>query len=320
MAYRIVTRSEIGLPDRVTNMNGSPRNQLAKGRDGLTVHYVGAGSFEAREPELAILSIEQYARTPQKATPFEYNFMIHQRDDDRVYEYAGYFQAAHSSRNNAAFFGVCLLNGVAEKPTDRQIDKVRWLRHQLTADGWIRSGGKLLPHQRMPGQEGATTCPGQHVMTRWREFELPWTAGAPAVQGIVSAGRAEPSGPTAPVADGFGHHLVRKNETTASITALHYGSDARSSDVADANGGRDPVPGNRWNVPGVDGAWVTIEAGWGALSCIRAAGGSPSAAAVARFWSWNGGDPEAGERGPLTPGELVWVESGGPQVPRGEVR
>ena len=109
--------------------------------------------------------------------------------------------------------------------------------------------------------------------------------------------------------DGFGHHFVRADETSASIALAHYGSEARSAEIDEANGGVAPIPGQRWNVPGIDGGWVTVEAGWGPFSCIRPAGFRPSAAAVECFWSWNGGDATAGERGSLQKGEMVWVEA-----------
>ena len=120
MAYRIVPRREIGLPDQPSNMSGSPRPKLDKGREGLAVHYVGAGVFRNREAIGAVLAIEEFARSPQKGTPFEYNYIIGQQDDELVHEYAGHFRAAHSKNNNSTFFGVCLLNGVKEnRPSAR---------------------------------------------------------------------------------------------------------------------------------------------------------------------------------------------------------
>jgi len=166
----------------------------------------------------------------------------------------------------------------------------------------------------MPGQVGATSCPGDLVIARWSDLELPWSPAVADTEEPVSPTPSEPV-PQPPLqGDGFGHHLVRADETSASIALLHYGTDARSAEVDEANGGGEPILGQRWKVPGIEGAWATVEAGWGPFSCIRDAGFPPSAAAVERFWNWNGGDAFAGERGSLQEGEKVWVEdmSSGP--------
>lgn len=305
MAYRIVPRSDIGLA-APTNMSGSPRPQLARHRSGLTVHYVGAGSFRNTPAPEAVRSIEAYGRSPKKQTPFEYNYMIGQADDDLVYEYAGTCRAAHSRNNNADYFGVCLLNGVDEPPTDRQIDKVRWLRHWLTTEGWIGSGGVLLPHRRMPGQVGATACPGDRVVGRWAEFELPWAGGAPAPP---DDGTQEAAEEQAPTPQAGGRHLVRDGETPQSIAALHYGDESRAGEIDAANDGALPGAGSRCAVPGVEGVTVTVQPGWGAYACIRAAGAKPNEATLEEFWRWNGGNMDAGERGALVAGEEVWVRT-----------
>jgi hypothetical protein len=170
MVYRIVSRVEAGLPAVVTNSTGTPRPPLANA-PMTTVHYTG-NNVVYRDADAAAVT-RQIQAVFSATKPFEYNYVIGQRPDDQIIEYAGKFVAAHSAGENTISFGVLLLLGVGEKPTDLMIDKYRWLRDVLISSGHIRPNPDQRMHFQMPG--AATACAGPTVTARWSEFLLPWT-------------------------------------------------------------------------------------------------------------------------------------------------
>ena len=168
MTYRIVPRTEYGLPATVTNANGTPRLPL-KNEPWMTAHYTGNNvDYTGKVTTEVILQIQ---RIFGKTKPFEYNYVIGQEDNDEIYEFAGKFQAAHSAGENLDSFGVLFLLGVGEEPTPRMIDKWRWLRDVLKADGSLSYNVIELPHSMMPG--AATACPGE-VHRYMNELKEPW--------------------------------------------------------------------------------------------------------------------------------------------------
>ncbi|MGI9645371.1 MAG: LysM peptidoglycan-binding domain-containing protein [Ilumatobacteraceae bacterium] len=150
-------------------------------------------------------------------------------------------------------------------------------------------------------------CPGDtkkaqvrgEVLDRAREIHAAWTgtkAPRPAASDIPEPGKK-----------GEGHYLIRQGDTPWGLATRFYKDGNRFQDILDANGNAVPVAGQRWTIPGFQGTWVTIQPRWGAFAAIKSTAAAPSASAVRAFWIWNGGDPDAHERGPLTPGEVVWV-------------
>jgi hypothetical protein len=168
MTYRIMSRTEYGLPAVVTNSNGTPRPPL---RDAvyLTAHYTGNNVSYANRSTPDV--IRQIQRVFAATKPFEYNAVIGQESDNLIYEYAGDFVAAHSAGENSTAYGVLFLLGVGEDPTALMIDKWRWLRDSLKARGIVRVNVDQRMHFQMPG--AATACPG-NIKQFWPQFLTPW--------------------------------------------------------------------------------------------------------------------------------------------------
>ena len=173
MSFRIIPRTEIGLPAVVTSSGGTPRPRLSN-EPYMTCHYTGVDVlFINRDTPAAIRSIDNSARNRPVPAPFEYNYVIDQKSNDVIYEYAGHFQAAHSAGENADALGILLLNGTREHPTPLQIQKWRWLRdYYLIPQGLLRSSPDQRQHNQMPGAN--TSCPGQLIIAKWSEFLLPY--------------------------------------------------------------------------------------------------------------------------------------------------
>jgi hypothetical protein len=168
--YRIVPRTEAGLPAEVRSSSGSRRPPLANER-WMTAHYTGNNIDYTGKDAAAVT--RQIQSVFSKSKPFEYNYVIGQEDDDRIIEFAGKFQAAHSGGENGDSFGVLFLLGVGEEITDLMVDKWRWLRDVLVADGSLSPNVEQLQHRQMPG--AATACPGASIIRRWPEFLTPYT-------------------------------------------------------------------------------------------------------------------------------------------------
>lgn len=174
MTYRIVPRTEIGLPAEVRSSSGYLRPPLALER-WMTAHYTGVYvKYADRDTPDTILNIQ---RVFANSKPFEYNYVIGQENDEAIYEFAGKFQAAHSGGENGDSFGVLFLLGVGEELTVKMMDKWRWLRDVLIADGSLRTDVEQLKHKDMPG--AATACPGLSITARWNEMLRPWRKPAP---------------------------------------------------------------------------------------------------------------------------------------------
>lgn len=170
MTYRIVTRTEVGLPAVVKGSSGALRPPMFNERY-ITAHYTG-NNVDYTDKATADV-VRQIQRVFYASKPFEYNYVIGQADDDEIVEFAGKFQAAHSAGENADAVGVLFLLGVGEPLTDRMVDKWRWLRDVLIFDGVLKPGVDQRMHFQMP--DAATQCPGP-VRDRWAEMLLPWSA------------------------------------------------------------------------------------------------------------------------------------------------
>jgi hypothetical protein len=171
-------RVEMGWPATVYNSDGhTPRPKMAAPATWVTVHYTGAnvdygdpGDFVRECQEL-----EDYAVNAGKSN--EYNWVIGADGPEAacVATYAGDYQAAHSSGENAQAIGVLFLNGVGQVVTDTQVLAFRWLMDDLITRERIGSFTTTLPHQDMPG--AATACPGDEVLARWYELLVPYDGG-----------------------------------------------------------------------------------------------------------------------------------------------
>jgi hypothetical protein len=170
VTYRIVPRTEIGLPAVVTNSNGTPRPPLDY-EPYITAHYTGNNvDYTDKVTREVVLQIQ---RVFSKTKPFEYNYVIGQAEDNHIYEFAGKYQAAHSGGENHIAFGVLFLLGVGEEPTPLMIDKWKWLRDVLIFDGSLMPNVMQRMHKDMP--YAATACPGG-IIPHWPKFLTPWVA------------------------------------------------------------------------------------------------------------------------------------------------
>ncbi len=203
MTYRIVPRTEYGLPAVVTSANGVVRPPLSL-EPYITAHYTGNNVDYTGKVTAAV--VRQIQTVFSKSKPFEYNYVIGQEEDDLIFEFAGKFQAAHSGGENEDSFGVLFLLGVGEVPTERMIDKWRWLRDTLVFDGSLRVNVAQKMHFQMPG--AATACPGNGVISLWPQFLLPWVDPTPPPAPIIETDEDEDmSKPVALIKFGTNPHV-----------------------------------------------------------------------------------------------------------------
>jgi hypothetical protein len=169
MTYRIVPRTSIGLPAIVTGSTGAPRPRVHNAR-WYTFHYTGNNvTYRGRDGAEIVRQIQ---RVFEASKPFEYSYCIDQNDDDRIFEFAGKFAAAHSAGENFDSIGVLFINGVKEPLTPTQILKAQWLRDVLKVDGTLRAAVDQRPHRWMPG--AATACPGDLIMPSLPQLVKPY--------------------------------------------------------------------------------------------------------------------------------------------------
>ena len=168
--YRIVPRTEIGLPAVVRSSNGRPRPPLHL-EPTITIHYTGVSSRDYAQADVAA-EVRRIQEVFSSTKPFEYNYVIGQTNDDLIYEFAGNYQAAHSAGENSSSFGVLFLNAVREPFNCVQINKYRWLRDVLIWTQNLTPNPDQLPHKKMPGAN--TACPGTLGMRAMPELVKPF--------------------------------------------------------------------------------------------------------------------------------------------------
>jgi len=305
--FRLVPRTEIGLPQVVTSDGGSPRPGLRLCRY-YTGHYTGVDVIygDIGDTPAEIRAVHDYSVRAKK--PFEYNYVIGTDEDDLVYEYAGPFQAAHSAGENGISIGVLFMLGTNEYPTDTMIRKWQWLRDVLVWFQVLANPPEQRPHREMPG--AATACFGPHLYARWPQMLQKYQAPQMAPLPPTPPPPPPPPPPTTPppVGPGIvqgGRYTVLPNDNPWKVSTLFYGTGTRWPEIVAANAD-DPVmnPGDVWIIPGYSGKMVTVQDGWGAWSCIRAAGFTPTNDGVSKFMKWNGGPDRT-----LRVGDVVFVEA-----------
>ena len=170
MAY--ISRETTFPGQMPSNNDGSRRSKMQSNRPYYTIHYTGAPSNFAdfNDSISELRGIQAYAVSPQKRTPWEYNYAVDTQGN--LLEYAGEYQAAHSGGENEEAYGVILLLGMNDYPTEAMVDTVRQLRSRLLGQGALASSHQMLQHNQMPGAE--TSCPGKNVIAVWDEFIVPF--------------------------------------------------------------------------------------------------------------------------------------------------
>lgn len=170
MGFEIVTRVESGLTPIVYNNDGRTPRPPLRNEPYVTYHYTGVNRSYATADVSAHLRHLNTIWAGKKNN--EYNYVIGQVEDDKVFEFAGKFQAAHSAGENHEAVGIYFLNGISDPLTDTQVRKAQWVRDVLIADGVLRAQPDQRPHQWMPGAN--TACPGDLIMSRLTEIVKPY--------------------------------------------------------------------------------------------------------------------------------------------------
>jgi hypothetical protein len=180
-----VPREQVWPGQKPTNSNGTPRPKLDPLRPYYTIHYTGGGLWlDPDDTADELRSIQEYASSASKGTPWEYNYVVD--GQGCVWEYAGDYRAAHSAGENDIAIGVLLLLGFKgkypdveywEEPTAAMIQAVQELRYTLVDRKMLAGAHQMLQHRQMPG--AATVCPGTAVVGAWGLLTTPWTPPRP---------------------------------------------------------------------------------------------------------------------------------------------
>jgi hypothetical protein len=158
MEHRIIPRTELGLPARVTTSNHVTLRPLMPEQTGMVmVHYTGT------KKKWANADLAGAVRSLNRWRTNEYNYVIHQ--DGRIAEFSGKYQAAHCRGYNHRAYGVLFLNGVGEACTDAQVESWHWLVDVLVWVGDVSPNVLTAPHR----QVARTACPGA-VGARWNDL------------------------------------------------------------------------------------------------------------------------------------------------------
>jgi hypothetical protein len=174
--FPIIYRDDVWPGRLPVNNNGTLRLLLMQRLPYVTCHYTGAGAwsdFGDTIPEAR--SIEAWASSSAKQTPWEYNWIGDTQGN--VLEYAGDYQAAHSAGENFIASGYLWLLGPGEKPSEAQILSFRKWRWWMLERQRLAVTHEVRGHKDMPG--AATTCPGPDVLARWADLTTPWTPPPP---------------------------------------------------------------------------------------------------------------------------------------------
>lgn len=252
--FKIVPRTEIGLPEVPTSTNGSPRPKIS---DCIyyTAHYTGVyvKYGDPGDTPAEILNLEDVARRSGK--PEEYNYVIGTDHDLFVYEYAGHHRAAHSAGENAEAVGVLFFNGVEEDLTPLQILKFRWLRSACLRDKLLATDHEVRPHKKMPG--AATACPGSRVLNNWDHLVQPWIqADHDYVANLFNVNPEKPTEPITPVGEDVPYFIIDEaSDTYWKIARTLYTSPVGPTvdAISRANVGIDPAKlkvGDKIRLPG----------------------------------------------------------------------
>lgn len=167
----------LGGPAQVCKSDGTPRPGLRTPLGTFGVHYGGAGAswldFGDTPAELRGIELN-HARPAGK--PNEYNSVSDSASE--TWEYAGPFQAAHSTNNNGTVWGHLVLYGLevlTETQASGLIRGIRRARAQCVTAKFITAGHIVLPHQLLPGAQ--TSCPGPLWTNKawWNRIVAPLT-------------------------------------------------------------------------------------------------------------------------------------------------
>lgn len=202
-------RSEtFGAAEIPRSSNGATRALLPTGCDGVTIHWVGAGTFADPNDTRAELRSIHYNHAIPTGKPWEYNYVVDASGD--IWEYAGEYVSAHSLGENGpgrpAFIGILVLLGTADANDPaiytRIMNAIAFLIAAITRTvpavntavletarlrlPTLKPGYAIRAHRDMPGAN--TTCPG------------PLTESirliGPALARLISPATAQPPTPT----------------------------------------------------------------------------------------------------------------------------
>jgi hypothetical protein len=199
--FDLVPRSAIWPGQKPRNANGTPRSLVSVPASYETAHWPGTTGDWAdfHDTSMEARAIHVYSQHAKK--PWEYNWIGD--TEGHVVEYAGLYQAAHSSGENAIASGYLFLLGIGQRPTQAMILAFRQWRWWMRANA--RCGLKTLTrrHFEMPG--ASTACPGPDIgHNNWHASDttgllLPWSP-AP-TGGTIVADQYEISNPAQRILD-----------------------------------------------------------------------------------------------------------------------
>jgi hypothetical protein len=163
MTVTILSRAQVGLPARVTNINRITSRALLPKRVGLVVaHHTGnKKNYVGVDLRKDIASIHRW-----KAN--EYNYVIPRTATPTFVEFAGEYQSAATKGFNDRSYSILFLNGTDQAVTDQQVEAFRFLIGCLKWTGQISTTPFIVPH----GDLAPTQCPGR-VRERWAELVAP---------------------------------------------------------------------------------------------------------------------------------------------------
>lgn len=220
-------------PGPPTSNNGSTRPKLRRPVPTMTRHYTGSppdNKVRTWEPDDWMTWLQSVAVNVGKS--FEYNYVIPPRADAEVWEYAGDYQAAHSSGENDVAVGVLFAIGVTNHPsysnhdptkpvvwepiTASMIAAYRWLRDVHLKPSGIVDGNVLeMEHRNMPG--AATACPGNSVIAADAALDKPYVEEPDMA---VSYFKVPGQNPLTVWATSDGLIAVRLNQSTANARGV----------------------------------------------------------------------------------------------------
>jgi hypothetical protein len=156
MEYPILSRTQLGMNERVVSFNRITSRPLLPERVGLVVvHWPGSGDFYASR------DLGQVVRGVERWKPGLYNYFIHPNGTIGVQ--AGRYQGAATKGHNQESIAVNILVGKKEPLFQHQINSFRFLMGALAWSGaisltpWIAQHGWVLP----------TACPGPQIQQNW---------------------------------------------------------------------------------------------------------------------------------------------------------
>lgn len=157
--YPILSRSQLGMGERVVNFNHITSRPLLRNELGLVkVHHPGSGDYYANR------DLGQVIRSVERWKPGLYNYFIH--PNGTIGTQAGRYRSAATKGHNDEGYSVNILVGAKEDITQHQIWSFRYL---VGVMAWSKAIN-LTPMIAQHGWLVPTDCPGRSIKAKWGEL------------------------------------------------------------------------------------------------------------------------------------------------------